>query len=146
MDRSRLRQVPGAELDASLLYALLRLRVDVFVVEQQCPYPELDGRDLAPDTRHFLVEEEGEVQATLRLLVELDSPWLRIGRVCTRESARGRGLSGRLITAALDVAGNAPVRLDAQSHLVDLYARHGFTAVGAEFLDDGIWHRAMTRP
>ncbi|MGO1971567.1 MAG: GNAT family N-acetyltransferase [Propionibacteriaceae bacterium] len=145
MGETVVRHVLGTDLDTGLLYALLQLRVDVFVVEQECPYPELDGRDLTPGTRHFLVEEDGRVLATLRLLVDEDSPWLRIGRVCTRSSARGHGLSQKLITAALDVAGNAPVRLDAQAHLVDLYARHGFTPVGEEFLEDGIPHRTMTR-
>lgn len=139
------RQVLAADLDADLLYELLRLRVDVFVVEQDCPYPELDGRDLEAGARHFLVEEDHRVLATLRLLVDDDSPWLRIGRVCTRADARGQGLSQKLITAALDAAGDAPVRLDAQAHLVDVYARHGFSPVGTEFLEDGIPHRTMTR-
>lgn len=144
MGKHVVRQVLAADLDTDTLYELLRLRVDVFVVEQNCPYPELDGRDLEPGTRHFLIEEDGRVLATLRLLVDEDSPWLRIGRVCTRASARGRGLSQTLITAALDLAGDSPVRLDAQAHLVDVYVRHGFTPIGEEFLDDGIWHRTMT--
>ncbi|NED64792.1 GNAT family N-acetyltransferase, partial [Streptomyces sp. SID10244] len=68
------------------LYQILRLRVDVFVVEQACPYPELDGRDLEPNTRQFWISDtEGCVIATLRLLTEPPSadgrPLLRIGRV-----------------------------------------------------------------
>lgn len=145
MGKHVVRQVLAADLDTHLLYALLRLRVDVFVVEQNCPYPELDGRDLEPGTRHFLVEQDGHVLATLRLLVDEDSPWLRIGRVCTRPTARGHGLSQKLITAALEVAGDTPVRLDAQAHLIDVYARHGFVPTGEEFLEDGIPHRTMTR-
>lgn len=145
MDPIRVRSVPAADLGTDELYAILRLRVDVFVVEQQCPYPELDGRDLEPGSRHFLAEQDGELLATLRLLTEEDAPWRRIGRVCTRASARGRGLSGQLITEALARAGDAPVRLDAQAHLVDVYARHGFVGVGPEFLEDGIAHRTMVR-
>ena len=145
MDGPEIRQVAGADVNATVLYEILRLRVDVFVVEQECPYPELDGRDLEPGARHFLVEEEGRLVATLRLLAEPDSPWLRIGRVCTRASARGRGLSARLITAALEAAEDAPVRLDAQAHLVGLYSRLGFVPVGEQYLEDGIPHQPMTR-
>src|SRR5258706_16122622 len=101
------------ELDARTLYALLKLRSDVFVVEQACPYPELDGRDTEPDTRHLWLAPPGERAdpgAYLRVLVEPDGD-RRIGRVCTAVSGRGAGLSGRLLVAALD--GGASFVLDA---------------------------------
>jgi len=135
------------ELDSPTLYALLKLRVDVFVVEQRSPYPELDGRDLAPGTRHlWLGESRGAPLAYLRVLAEPDGS-ARIGRVCTAPAARGAGLSARLVTAALDLIGDAtPCVLEAQSYLVGFYGRFGFAPCGEEYVEDGIPHVPMRRP
>jgi ElaA protein len=134
-----------ADLDAATLYALLRLRVDVFVVEQRCAYPELDGRDLEPATRHlWLTEAAPHPLAYLRLLAEPDGA-VRIGRVCTARPARGRGLAQRLVEAALATAGPVPYVLDAQRYLVPFYTRLGFAACGPEYVDDGIPHVPMRR-
>ena len=134
------------ELDVSTLYALLRLRVDVFVVEQRCPYPELDGRDLEPTTRHvWLGPSRGEPVAYLRLLAE-PSGAVRIGRVCTAPAGRGGGLSKRLVSSALELIGaDRPCVLDAQSYLVDFYRGFGFEPTGDEFVEDGIPHVPMRR-
>ena len=143
-----LRRAWARDLDASTLYALLALRVEVFVVEQSCPYPELDGRDLEPQTRHFWLEKPGgEVISVLRLL-EDDAggeTGFRIGRVCTRASERGRGHTARLMQSALDEVGESPCRISAQTYLADMYARHGFAVAGAEFDEDGIPHVPMLR-
>lgn len=145
-----LHRCAGAELDAAVLYALMRLRVDVFVVEQACPYHELDGRDLQPGTRHYWLEDaEGQVVSTLRLMEESDDNsekrGYRIGRVCTRADERRRGHTATLMKAALADVGEHPCRLDAQSYLADMYARHGFAADGPEFVEDGIAHIPMSR-
>jgi ElaA protein len=132
-----------AGLDALTAYRLWALRSAVFVVEQDCPYLDLDGRDLEPLTRHLWVEQDGGPVATLRLLD--DGVALRIGRVATAASARGRGLAGSLVRAALDVAGERAVVLDAQSHLVDWYAGFGFAPSGRGFVEDGIPHTPMLR-
>jgi ElaA protein len=133
------------ELDAATLYALLRLRVDVFVVEQRCAYPELDGRDIEPETRHVWLEEAGVPSAYLRMLAEPDGG-ARIGRVCVAGSARGRGLARRLMEEALAVVGDRPCILHAQSYLVGFYRGLGFVATGPEYLDeDGIPHVPMRR-
>jgi ElaA protein len=132
------------ELDLATLYALLRLRVEVFVVEQACPYPELDGQDLDPSTVHlWLTGDAGNVQGYLRLLT--DGPRRRIGRVCTARSARGTGVARQLMVAALDELGSAPCVLDAQSHLAGFYASFGFVPDGEEFVEDGIAHLPMRR-
>ncbi|MCP2169640.1 GNAT family N-acetyltransferase [Goodfellowiella coeruleoviolacea] len=126
---------------------MLRLRVAVFVVEQSCPYQELDGRDLEPGTRHFWLEAEdtdGPV-AYLRLMVEADGTF-RIGRVCTARIARGRGFSRRLAEAALAEVGDAACVLDAQTYVADFYASLGFQVEGGEFVEDGIPHVRMRRP
>jgi ElaA protein len=133
------------ELDAPTLYELLRLRVDVFVVEQKCAYPELDGRDTEPDTRHvWLADDGGTPVAYLRILSEPDGT-VRIGRVVVAARERGSGLAGRLLAAALEVVGDRPCVLHAQTAATGLYERYGFVAAGPEFLDDGIPHTPMTR-
>jgi ElaA protein len=133
------------ELDAGTLYALLRLRVDVFVVEQTCPYPETDGRDTEPGTRHVWFADRGQPVGYLRILAEPDGG-ARIGRVCVARLARGSGLARRLMNAALDRVGDRPCVLDAQSHLAGFYAGFGFRPAGPEFVEDGIPHIPMRRP
>jgi ElaA protein len=133
-----------AELDAATLYALLKLRVDVFVVEQRCPYPELDGRDTEPSTVHCWLAQAGAPVGYLRLLSEPDGT-ARIGRVAVARHARGAGLAGRLMAAALARVGDRDCVLDAQSPLVGFYTRLGFVVTGAEFIEDGIPHFPMHR-
>lgn len=141
-----LRVVGFDELDARTAYDVWRLRQDVFVVEQDCAYPDLDGRDPEPGTRHLLLDEEGALVGYLRILD--DGEVWRIGRVVLARSARGRGLADRLMTGALSVCGDRPVVLDAQTGLADWYESHGFRRSGPEFLEDGIPHVPMrlTRP
>ncbi|MFJ2354623.1 GNAT family N-acetyltransferase [Frigoribacterium sp. NPDC087798] len=132
-----------AEIDPVVLYEILRLRVDVFVVEQECPYPELDGRDLEPTARLlWFADDHARVLATLRVLHDGDDR--RIGRVATASSARGRGLAADLMRSAVDECDGRLVRLDAQAHLSGWYARFGFVVDGDEFLEDGIPHLPMT--
>jgi len=137
-----LRQARFAELTTTELYALIKLRVDVFVVEQTCPYPELDGRDTEADTVHVWYERDGRPVAYLRVLTGPDGS-ARIGRVCTAADARGGGLAGQLLAEALAVVGDRPCELEAQSYLVDFYARYGFRAAGPEYVEDGIPHTPM---
>lgn len=147
------------DLDVATLYRILRLRVDVFVVEQACPYPELDGRDLEPRTRQLWVtNESGAVVATLRLLRDnangesnvadsgADDAHFRIGRVCTDRAFRGQGLTGRLMTTALAEVGERPCRIEAQTYLTEMYAKFGFIVDSEEYLEDGIPHVSMLRP
>lgn len=135
------------DLSVQKLYELLKLRVEVFVVEQACPYPELDGRDLTTETRHFWLEDDGQVICTLRLLEEHDDgkKSFRIGRLCTARSARGRGHTTRLLQAALAEVGDSPCRINAQTYLIDMYGKHGFLLDGEEFVEDGIPHVPMRR-
>lgn len=130
-----------ADLDALTLYGILRLRVDVFIVEQQCSYPELDGRDTEVDALHFWIADDSHVLATLRLLSGPEGS-SRIGRVATHADHRGKGLAARLMRAALENA-RRPVVLDAQVGLEDWYEQFGFTVSGAEFDDGGVPHVPM---
>ncbi|MBF6335951.1 GNAT family N-acetyltransferase [Nocardia abscessus] len=147
MSTVALKRSWAQDLDTATLYRLLKLRVEVFVVEQKCAYPELDGKDLLPETRHFWLDDEGEVIATLRLCEEHHDgvKSFRIGRLCTTPPARGHGYTTRLLQAALAEVGSATVRLSAQSYLIDLYSKHGFKVDGAEFEEDGIAHVPMRR-
>lgn len=132
------------ELTPRQIHDIVRLRVDVFVVEQACPYPELDGRDLEPGTVHVFAEVRGAVGGYLRILDDTGRV-RRIGRVCVRADARGTGIAGQLMGRALEVIDSAPSVLDAQAHLAGWYTRFGYEVAGTEFVEDGISHVPMRR-
>ena len=138
-----LRRARFAELTGAEVYALLRLRVDVFVVEQQCPYPELDGRDLEPTTEHLWLAVEGGPVAILRVLDDGGSR--AIGRVATAAAWRGRGLAARLVEQVVADHGSGPLTLGAQAHLEGWYGRFGFRRDGEPYVEDGIPHVPMRR-
>lgn len=137
----RVVEALGPALTAGQLYGLLRLRAEVFVVEQSCVYLDPDGRDLLATTRHLWVSDGdgGDIVAALRVL-----DGSRIGRVVTAPSHRSRGLAAELVKRAVDGCVR-PVRLDAQSHLVGWYGGLGFVVDGDEFVEDGIPHTPMVR-
>ena len=132
---------PFTALDAPTAYAVWRLRQDVFVVEQECPYPDLDGRDAEPGTRHVLLRDDDALLGYARVLDD-GATW-RIGRVVLAKAARGRGLADHVMTTALQVAKDRDVVLDAQSPLAGWYSTFGFEVDGDEFLEDGIPHLPM---
>ena len=140
-----IRVAPFADLTATEVHDVARLRQDVFVVEQECPYPDLDGRDPEPGTGHVQMREAGELLGYARVLD--DATTWRIGRVVLAPAARGRGLADGLMSAALahcaSADGERDVVLDAQTPLTGWYAGFGFVADGAEFLEDGIPHTPM---
>lgn len=140
----RLRRARFAALTPLEVYALCRLRVDVFVVEQECPYPELDGRDVEPATEHLWFEaDDGGVAATIRVLD--DGATRAIGRVATAVPFRGRGLAARLIEEGIALCGDVPITLGAQAHLEGWYERFGFRRSGPGYVEDGIPHVPMRR-
>jgi ElaA protein len=138
-----LRMAAFPDLDAGTLYQLLKLRCEVFVVEQECAYADLDGRDTEPGTRHLWFADGPEILAYLRILDEGDVK--RVGRVVTAPKARGAGLAGRLVEQALTIIGGQPSLLSAQAHLVGFYGRYGYEQNGPEYLEDGIPHVSMVR-
>lgn len=141
-DDLTLHEATSAEISAAELHAALRLRSDVFIIEQACAYTDIDGRDLEPGTTHlWLATDDGSIASYVRVLTEPEGGH-RIGRVVTDPAHRGRRLAARLIDHVLTFA-ERPVVLDAQSHLVAVYARHGFEPSGAEFVEDGIPHTPM---
>ena len=139
------------DLKIEELYDLLRLRVDVFVVEQACPYPELDGRDTHEETLHVAAWTENQTPAAyLRILAPgVSYPDVSIGRVVVAGAFRGQGLSHSLIKRAVAVIqarwpGHS-ITIGAQEHLKLFYQSHGFIPVSDTYLEDNIPHLDMTR-
>jgi ElaA protein len=129
------------ELTVRTFHDVVRLRLAVFVVEQSCPYPELDGRDVLATTQHLWIEEDGVVSSYLRMYPDADgATW--IGRVVTAAGHRGRGLGAVLMRHALASAPR-PVRISAQARLQAWYAAFGFVRCGDDFMEDGIPHTPM---
>jgi ElaA protein len=140
-----IRVVPFSGLDARDVHDLARLRQDVFVVEQACAYPDLDGRDPEPGTGHVLMREDGDLLGYARVLDDV-ATW-RIGRVVLAQAARGRGLADGMVEAALGHCRSSDpgrdVVLDAQTPLARWYAGFGFAVDGEDFVEDGIPHTPM---
>ncbi|PVZ20382.1 MULTISPECIES: GNAT family N-acetyltransferase [unclassified Pseudomonas] len=136
-------------LDKAQLHCLLKLRCEVFVVEQQCAYPDIDGLDLAGDTHHLLGEQGEQLLAYLRLLPR-DTGEVAIGRVIIAPAARGQGLGHQLMAQALEQAAlrwpGQGLYLSAQAHLTDYYKGYGFSPEGEPYLEDGIPHIDMRKP
>ncbi|MGZ9704428.1 GNAT family N-acetyltransferase [Pseudomonas sp. GNP013] len=138
------------DLGKEQLYAILRLRCEVFVVEQQCVYQDIDGQDLDGDTHHMMAWEGDELVAYLRLLdPALQGGDVVIGRVIVAPSARGTGLGHQMMEETLrqiePIWPDTPIYLSAQAHLQGYYGRYGFVAEGEQYLEDGIPHRGMRR-
>ena len=131
-----------ADLTPHELYGILRVRLDVFVVEQDCPYPELDGRDAEDTTLHLWQEQDGLVLSTIRLLHNGEDR--SIGRVATAKHARGKGLSAELIREGLRLSAGRRVDIGAQAYLASWYAGFGFVRSGPDYLEDDILHLPMT--
>lgn len=140
---TELRVASFVEIDPRTAYLIWKLRVDVFVVEQNCPYPDLDGRDLESATEHLWIERDGAPLAYLRILDDGDVA--RIGRVVCASSERGAGHASALMRAAIERIGQRASVLDAQSYLTKWYAGFGYEVDGDEFLEDGIPHTPMRR-
>lgn len=136
------------EFSIDRLYEVLKLRVDVFVVEQNCAYPELDAFDQY--AMHLLFIEEGEVIAYSRIFPPGEMyEECAIGRVIVKQKARGKGLAKQLMQKSIDEADRLwdvdKIKICAQSRLENFYSSLGFECTSAEFLEDGIPHIYMIR-
>jgi ElaA protein len=137
------------EFSAHALFMLMKMRVDVFVVEQKCPYPELDNKDV--DALHLRLLNGDELIASARILSPVHSTDpVKIGRVVVSPAHRGKRLGDALMREAIAVCEQqfsaSPIALSAQSHLQFFYQSFGFTPTSAEYLEDGIPHIDMVRP
>ncbi|ARO24212.1 GCN5-related N-acetyltransferase protein [Rhizobium sp. TAL182] len=124
------------------------MRVDVFVVEQNCPYPELDGKDI--DALHLRLLEGGDLLAAVRILKphEPQDP-SKIGRVVVSPAHRGKRLGDALMRESIAACERLypanPIALSAQAHLRRFYESFGFVGTSQEYLEDGIPHIDMVR-
>nr|WP_044760957.1 GNAT family N-acetyltransferase [Streptococcus suis] len=139
------------QLSLQELYTILTLRVDVFVVEQACPYPEVDGKD--PNCLHLLGMDNGELVAYLRILpAGLSYDEVSIGRVVIKSNHRGKGLGRPMMEQAIHFITNewkeSQIKIGAQAHLEKFYSSLGFEPVSEVYLEDDIPHLEMlyTKP
>ena len=136
------------ELSPALLYAYLQLRSEVFVVEQNCVYQDLDDQD--QHALHVLVRANDELVACARILPkDTNYPEISIGRVIVAQAHRGLNVGHALMEYCIDqietIYGKQEIVLSAQAHLQEFYKKHNFAAVGAIYLEDGIPHIKMKR-
>lgn len=133
---------PFHQLTTTELYRILKARVDIFVVEQSCPYPELDNKD--QQAVHLWLEEDDEILSYLRIFNK-DETTAVIGRVIA--PSRGTGCGGKILAAGIEgcqkLLGKDRIYIEAQCYARGFYEKYGFVAYGEEFLEDGIAHIRM---
>ena len=135
------------ELSLEEFHDIIALRIQIFIIEQNCPYQEVDGKDKL--AHHlFFKNEIDEIIAVTRILPQgISYTEVAIGRVVVHEDYRGTGLGNQLMADSMnfvrDKYGEVPVRLSAQKHLENYYGNHGFKSTGKEYLEDGIPHVEM---
>ncbi len=127
------------------VYEILKIRTAVFVVEQECPYQEVDGTDY--NSLHVWLEEGDEIVAYLRIFEkDIESSTVQIGRVLSKR--RGEGLGAKVMEYGIEAAqlemGAKSIFIEAQTYALDFYKKFGFEPCGEEFLEDGISHTPMT--
>ena len=131
------------ELTTEELYEILKLRAEVFVVEQNCPYQDLDDKDQS--SYHLFLEDNGQIIAVLRILPEnIAYKEMAIGRLIVKKSYRGKGISRKMMARAMEFItedlGKEKIRLSGQAYLSDFYQSLGFEKVSEMYLEDGIEH------
>lgn len=135
------------QMTAREVYDLLKLRQDVFVVEQACAFAEIDGRD--GEALHLRALSGDDLAGVLRVFAPDEAGRARIGRIATAAGFRGGGLGHRMMAEALRLCAErwpeAAIDLSAQAHLETFYARHGFVTISDAYLEDGIPHLDMRR-
>lgn len=131
------------------LYSIIKLRTDVFFLEQRIDEEELDNRDQEPTTEHLWITDAAGTAAYLRVLVDPESSHRQahrlLGRVVVRADRRGEGLAQALVVRVLERHGHEAMLLHAQEYIAPLYAKFGFEAFGDRYLEAGISHISMYR-
>jgi ElaA protein len=137
------------DLSNEALYALLKLRSEVFVVEQNCVFLDMDNKDQL--CMHLLGWQDNQLAACARIVPPgISYMEASVGRVVTASFSRGTGLGRKLMQIALDelykIYGRVPVRIGAQQHLQNFYASLDFDVAGLPYDEDGIMHIEMLKP
>lgn len=136
------------QLSGDEVYRILKERVGVFMLEQNCLYPEIDGKDA--QCYHLFAEKEGQIAAYARLLPPgVAYTQASIGRVLVNESFRGQGLAQELLTRSIAFIttdlGETTIKIQAQHYLEKFYGSFGFVAISEVYPEDGIPHVDMLR-
>lgn len=135
------------ELSLDEFHDLISLRIEVFVVEQNCPYQELDGKDKL--AFHLIGRsDQGEIIGTSRVLGPgISYPEVSIGRVVISKKVRGQGVAHEMMNESKRFIekqfGNVAIRISAQEYLENYYSGHGFEFTGKKYLEDDIPHMEM---
>jgi len=137
------------QLKPDQMAAMFALRQEIFVVEQNCPYLDIDGKD--PQAMHLIAWCKHQIIATLRLFESYPDydNHVSIGRICTAQSVRGQGLGQQLMNQVLDyIKQNYPnkkIQIGAQYYLKPFYTHFGFKQISDVYLEDGIEHILMLK-
>ena len=135
-----------SELENNELYQILELRCEVFVVEQNCAYNDVDNKD--QDAYHLLLEDNKKIVAGLRILKKgVSYDQISIGRVVVNKEYRGRGIAKDMMLKAIEFIendlGEKEIKISAQAYLIDFYKSIGFVEVSQVYLEDDIPHIDM---
>lgn len=148
MDNILWRIQAFSQLSTENLYKIIKARIDVFVVEQDCPYPDCDDTDQI--ALHLWAEENGKVVCYCRIFPEnLKYAETSIGRVLTTEKGRGRNLGRQMMKYAVETIENRfhtpKIRISAQDYLIPFYQEFGFVPTDKKYLEDNLPHTEMYR-
>lgn len=137
------------DLSVDEYWGILYLRTEIFVVEQDCPYQEVDEKDKV-SYHLFGKNENNEVIATSRVLPQgISYKEVSIGRVALKKEARGKGIADEMMFKTFEFIkkqfGEVNIRISAQEYLINFYGKHGFKQVGEGYLEDNIPHIEMLR-
>ena len=131
-----------AELSTNEVENIFSLRSEVFVVEQDCVYQDIDGKD--QKAKHVLGKKDGEIVAYARIFKPGEYfKEASFGRAVVKKTERGKGVGDELVINCLENINEEEIKISAQSYLKGFYGKHGFKAEGNEYLEDGIPHTAM---
>jgi ElaA protein len=136
-----------SRLSAAELYSILRLRTEVFILEQNCLYQDVDGKDVK-SFHVYGTNADGDILAYARILPPgVSYEEASIGRVVTSPRTRATGAGKELMKKVMEIIERefpgTPVRISAQSYLIKFYSDFGFMPVGEDYLEDDIPHRQM---
>ena len=136
---------PWEKLSREQINDIFSLRSEVFIVEQECPYQDVDGKDETAD--HVMLRFENELVGYTRVFPE--NTYFKeasFGRAVVKKTHRGEGYGHLLVDKSLEYLKSkkqSSIKISAQSYLKDFYSSHGFMAKGEEYMEDGIPHTAM---
>ena len=136
---------PYNDLSKDQFFEILKLRIEIFVVEQCCYYQELDNED--KEAFHVSIYTDGIIVAVGRIIPNLHNKEVKIGRIAVKMEHRKKGLAYKMMKDIMNFISkkykNFSVLLSAQTYLIEFYQSFGFKEIGNTYLEDGIEHINM---